>query len=405
MELFGLLLFFGVVAVALWVMASSAFGNPFRVVRRHLLGTFLLEHIGVMARLGLPLAQGLSACKAQPSRGSRKDLRDVEDGLSKGLLVGDALGRVPCRRKGLWDKLEHACQVVQLELKPRLVTPAEAEVLRIGEMSGDLAGAVRLVLEERRRFAQLRNWLYTAFIYPVFVLCVAGSLLAGILIYIVPKFRAMFDEYDIDLPAMTQRLERFAAASAAAWYWLVPVLLGLIWVLRARAKWVRPLMRGCGRTREFLQRLLYLIPFSLGVMRRMLLAEFCTEVAMLLRVGTPAHRALHVVAEGTMNPWFCDRVRRAAELCEGGVDLASALDKANLDRRAAWFSRGARDAANLAESLHSLADDYRARVSWSVSVAIRLVPPIVILGIGVAVGYVVIALFLPLVKMVSTFEF
>ena len=394
---------FLVMTFALWVAASAAFGNPFCAVRRRLLGAFLLEHIGVMARLALPLAQGLSACKIQPSRGSRTDLSEVEDGLREGLLVGDALARVPHRARTRWQALERAFQAVQFQPTPRLVTAAEAEVLRIAEMSGDLAEGVQLVLDERGRFGQLRNWLYAALVYPMAVLIGASSMVTGILIFIVPKFKQMFDEFDITMPATTERLFRAANSSIHNWNWLMVLPLVLAGIVVVRMSWARPLMRGCSRVGESLLRVLYMVPFSLGITRRVLLAEFSTELAMLFRVGAPAHRALRVVAEGTMNPWFRDRVRRAAELCERGSDLATALDQAQLDRRAAWFSRAARDAASLAESLHRLADDYRSHVSCSAAIAIRLVPLIIILGASVAVGYVVIALFLPLVALMTSF--
>jgi type II secretory pathway component PulF len=100
-----------------------------------------------------------------------------------------------------------------------------------------------------------------------------------------------------------------------------------------------------------------------------------------------------------MNTWFRDRIRVAAGLCEKGEHLATAMEKAGLDRRAAWFGRAAGDADELADSLGRLAEDYRARVSWVIAVGGRLVPPLLILGIGCVVGFIVISLFLPLVKL------
>jgi type II secretory pathway component PulF len=123
---------------------------------------------------------------------------------------------------------------------------------------------------------------------------------------------------------------------------------------------------------------------------------------MLVRVGAPAHRALGLLAEGTMNPWFRDHIRVAAGLCEKGEPLSTALEKAGLDRRAAWFGRAAGDAAELADSLGQLAEDYRTHVSWIIAIGGRLAPPLMILGIGCIVGFVVISLFMPLVKLMMS---
>ena len=132
-----------------------------------------------------------------------------------------------------------------------------------------------------------------------------------------------------------------------------------------------------------------------------MLAEFCTELAMLIRVGSPAHRALRLLADGTMNPWLRDRIRSAADLCEKGESLSVALDKAGLDRRAAWIGRAANNQTELADALGQLAEDYRGRISWGIALGGRILPPLLILGIGCVVGFVVISLFMPLVKLAN----
>jgi type II secretory pathway component PulF len=119
-------------------------------------------------------------------------------------------------------------------------------------------------------------------------------------------------------------------------------------------------------------------------------------------VHVPAHRALRLLADGTLNPWFRDRVRKAADLCEQGVPLADALDQVGLDRRAAWFARGAANAPDLSEALARLAEDCRTQTSWAAAVAGRLLPPVVVLCIGIVVGTTVLSLFLPLIKLMNS---
>jgi type II secretory pathway component PulF len=200
---------------------------------------------------------------------------------------------------------------------------------------------------------------------------------------------------------MTQMTIHGAGFMENFWLWLLLLLL-LARLLIPRIRRMRPMLRSREPLRELTLRLPQWVAYKIPPVRRAMLAEFCTELAMLIRVGAPAHRALSLLAEGTMNPWFRDRIRVAAELCEKGEHLSTAMEKAGLDRRAAWFGRAAGDAAELADSLSQLADDYRARVSWVIAVGGNLVPPLVILGIGCVIGFVVISLFLPLVKLANS---
>ncbi len=389
--------------IGMFFWTAVAFGNPIVAVRRRLFSTFLLEHILALTRLELPLQTSLSAFVSGISRGSRRDIEDLEQGLIKeGLLLGDALARVPRPYRDWFGWFVHLRPRIGPTPAKRLVTSSEAEVLRIGEMSGDLRRAIEVVLAERGRFADLKRSLYFAFLYPAQVLIIAGGIFSGILTYIMPKFRKMSYEMDVSLPAMTQNLTAFADFARNYWYWLVLFIIFLSSAFMRGRNLLRPLGRGSRTVSDFVQRLLYLVPFIHASMRRALLAEFCRELAMLLRVGTPAHRALQVISEGTMNPWFRDRVRRAAELCEQGVDLGAALDQARLDRRTGWFGGTSASNADLAEALHRLSEDYTSRIVWTTSVAARLVPPMIILCLGIFVGFAVIGLFLPLVKLMGS---
>ena len=386
----------------LWVLISLLMGNPIRVVRRRLFGTFLLEHLQALARLRLPIARSLGTVASRLPRASQRYLRNVEKNLNEGLLVGDAIACINRPPNNLHERLDDLLRKLQPVPLPRLVSPAEAEVLRIGEMSGDLERALGIVLKERRRFAELRNWLFGALLYPAAVMIVLGGLLAGVLTYIVPKFKAMFQEMDVELPVMTQLLLDVADVVKRGWYGVIFLIALLALILLRRFGLVRPLVRGRRRVSDWVRRGVYLVPFAYGAMRRALLAEFCRELGMLLRVGTPAPRALRVIAEGTLNPWFRDRVRRTAELCEGGVALGDALDRARLDYRAGWFARAAGTAGDLAGGLYELGEDYAARVSWTVSVAARLIPPLLILGVGLILAWSVVALLMPLLSLMNS---
>jgi len=363
------------VVILLWICGLRLLWNPVRATRRRFFSTFLLEHIAALVRLRLPLAKGIADCGGDISFGSASDLRYLADGLNEGLLLGDALA------------------------EDKMVRPAEAEALRIAEMSGDLGRGIALVLKDRRRFAHLRGWLQGTFLYVGAIMVVMSGILAGIMTFIVPKFKRMFDELDVALPTMTRSLVSGADIVQHTWPFLLFLLVPLFVIAKRPAWLTRSLHRGAHDVSDAFYRAVYWIPFLHGATRRELLAEFCRELAMLLRIGTPAHRALYVIAEGTMNPWFRDRVKEAAQLCEEGIDLGAALDRARVDRRTGWFARASVRTSDLADALGALGEDYMEQVAWPILVAVRVTPPALVVCLGIFVGYVVISLFLPLVAL------
>ena len=163
----------------------------------------LLEHISALIRLGLPLKRGISSCGSEVTSLSRRDLEEIENQLGSGTLLGDALACVPYSLSSIGRRFFSFICLLQLRSSPRLVSPSEAEVLRMGERSGDLQEAIRMVLHERERSDDLSRLLRDALIYPVLVFVFMGVIASGILVYIVPKFQKMFAEFDVALPTIT----------------------------------------------------------------------------------------------------------------------------------------------------------------------------------------------------------
>lgn len=412
-----------VIVLAIFSPVIMVMVNFFTLARRRLLSLALLENIRALTRLGLPLVKGLNegAMGSALTGASIEEIGQVGDGLLHGMLVGDAMARVPYRTEGFWGFLGAIRRRLPPYTAHQLINPAEAEVLRVGEMSGDLPRALDMVLRERRRAGALRTWLYASFLYPVAVLVVAGGVVLGVCTFIVPKFKRMFEEMDVSLPAMTDTLVAFSRHAGIAFLGFVALVVGGLLLIDWLHFWRRPPVRGHltigqsarrmlhmvppvhgGAGANFFQRAIYLVPFAHGGMRRAQLAECCRELAMLMRAGVPPHRALRLLAEGTLNPWLRDRLARAAELCDKGLPLSTALDESRLDRRIAWFARGMSEGGALADALERLGEDYAAHGAWRLAVLGRLVPPLLILVIGASVGYIVIALFLPLIKIMSS---
>jgi type II secretory pathway component PulF len=369
-------------------------------LRRYLFSDLLLEHFAALVRLRLPLQDFAVACRNDVSNASGRDMAEVESGLRDGRLLGDALGCVPLPRKGLRAFIQSVGNFLPGGLA-RLVTPAEAEVLRVGETSGNLDTALRLVLDERRKSTGLMASLYVSLLYPLAVVVIMSGILWGIATFIVPKWRRMYEELDIALPGLTQLVFDFFRN-----FWmflvLIPIGLPVLFILWTARKRLREMHRSETGASGGFRRFLLAPSFFLGIGAKQRMTEFCRELAMLLRVGTPAHRALEVLAGGTMNPWFRERVRRAQQFCEKGVPLSRALEQADLDRRAAWYARAEGNPVEIADGLLEVGDEYSGKHRLALAVVKELIGPVAIFTVGVFVGCVFVSMFLPIIKLMGS---
>ena len=381
--LFGNLLVavFWLVALGMLVKGvADFFGWSERKFSERRLGTFILQNLASLIRLNLPLRKGLEAVGEDLGHEARDSIADVRKSLDKGGLLGDALAGP--------------------EGASRLVSPAEAEALRVGEMTGQLEGVIALALRERMRQDDRRLRVHDTFWYPAMLIVVVAGVMAGISFSILPKFEKMFQEFDIPLPASTRWWvgrgpDIFAVAALAAFTFL---LLSSCRIIR-----LRPMERVKRPLADLLRRLLYHLPGVHGALRGRGMIEICRDLAMLIRIRTPADRALDVIADGTINPCLRDKVREAARACREGMPLSAALDRAGLGKRPAWFAEDAADPEALAVGLEALAEDSETGLSWSRSAESQLAVPLLIVVIGIMVGSIVIGVFLPLIKLVGAF--
>ncbi len=256
-----------------WGLGLTLLVDTIVGARRRLLGVFLLEHLYALARMELPLGRGLGECATRMWANSRHDVSLIARSLNAGVPLGDALslttaenpaGPIPPRR---------------------LISPAEAEILRIGESSGNLVEALRLVTQERRRSAEARSLLFAGFLYPMLVIILTSGVVALIFWQILPKFRKMFEELDVQAPSILM-------LNHLGLLWRILPFIGFVLMLffvllLFLPALHRPLQRARGHISDLVLRLGSFLPGIGGNMRRAALGEFCYELAMLVRAGVP----------------------------------------------------------------------------------------------------------------------
>ncbi|MBN1395389.1 MAG: type II secretion system F family protein, partial [Pirellulales bacterium] len=204
--------------------------------------------------------------------------------------------------------------------------------------------------------------------------------------WIVPKFKKIFLDFDAELPAATEWLVSVGRYCEHYWWLFVPMLTLMIVLM------LYPVARYFGWN-----------PPGMGwITRRLDAADVLDGLSMVARQRTPMPDGLTALAQSTPRWNIRELLRRAAGDVENGRGWAESLFARGLIRRADLaVIRSAEQAGNLPWALGELAQSNRRRFAYRLQAAVQTAFPIVIIGFGMIVGFVVIALFMPLIQLIT----
>lgn len=281
-----------------------------------------------------------------------------------------------------------------------------------GLKTGKLPFFMQHVLDYQRRNAQLRRRILRNLAYPLLVFVFAASIVAGILIGIIPSFKKIFDDFGTDLPALTKVLIAVSDSAVGATAWMAPVAQRLGWpatiVLLCCVVAGASLLLGWFRIapldwlRHWSQRGLQLAPIVGSVFQTAALANFFRLVALLVEAGVPLPESLRLAAAVTDDGSLEAGAKRVSTAIEHGDSPLDAVRSAEtFPREVLPIFRWADNRKLFIEALRGAADIYAVRSHLHAGVTGIVLAPALIFGVGLSVGLVVIAMFLPLIKLLN----
>lgn len=264
----------------------------------------------------------------------------------------------------------------------------------VGETTGRLSEMLSRVSEYQEKIADLQRKLIQALTYPALVIGVAAAAMSFILLYVLPTFEGLFQEFDAELPAITRGVMR---ASNLLQTYTLP-LLGLLLLISMALYFFRE-NPGFISLRD---RLYLRLPFFGNLVRKNYLAQFCRTLGTLLESGIPLLRALEVASRITPNIHFRNEVIKMTEATAKGSALALSLDSAGIfpDMVIQMISVG-EETAELPAMLIKVAQIYDGELDRTIELMSTLIEPVMILFLGVLIGAILIAIYLPLFNMSS----
>lgn len=324
--------------------------------------------IADLARAGLPLGPGLRAASLElrPGRLARA-LDEAADRLEAGSPLDSVLagleGRLPDHVRGL---------------------------ILAGVRTGALDRVLEQFIDQERRSAALRRQVRLALAYPVLLLALVAAVIVFFGIFVVGAMVSLAQDLELQLPLQTELL---IAIGRIHWLWPLAVIAGLI-CAACMARSMAPIW-----THKMLCRL----PLIGPVRRFTALSELCRMLALLVEQRVPMPEALTLTAGALRDAHFADAVRWAAARTAEGEALSCALAElppvpATLAPLVAWGEA----TSTVGESLLSAAELFESQATAQVNLLRMLLPPLMFLLVVGAIGFLIVASFMPLIKMIET---
>ncbi|MDZ4860461.1 MAG: type II secretion system F family protein [Candidatus Hydrogenedentes bacterium] len=331
------------------------------------------RQLSTIVNAGLPLLQGLDIL-AEQTEDERFAvvLREIGAAVEGGESFSEALKR-----------------------HPRIFSDLYVSMIRAGEASGNLDNVLLQLADYMESMEELKRRIRSAMTYPVVAFAMIVLIATGLIIWVVPQFAEIFKSFDKALPAPTQLLIDISEI-LRSWKIFVVLAAGVGALIGFRA------YRETDNGRYQTDALMLKLPVFGKLLRKVSISRFARTLSTLTRSGVSILAALEIVERTAGNEVFARVVRKAGDNVRGGETLAEPLARSG--QFPAMVTRmigvGEKTGA-LEQMLAKISDFYDSEVKAAVDGLTSLIEPILILMMGIVVGGIVIALFMPILQLSS----
>jgi len=256
-----------------------------------------------------------------------------------------------------------------------------------------------IILERLSEFMEkadaLRRKVKGAMIYPIAVISFAMLIVTGLMIFVVPKFKDIFSQQGKALPAVTQLLmDTSDWIIAGGWAVLILVPIGIILGIK--------LMKKSKSTAIYVDRTLMKVPIMGQITSKTSVARFSRTLGTLLAAGVPILEALDITADTSGNAVYREAMSKVHDAIREGESFATPLRQTGVvDPMVVNMIDVGEETGELDRMLTKIADTYDSEVETLVSSLASLMEPVMVILLGLIVGFIVIALFMPMIGMLD----
>jgi type IV pilus assembly protein PilC len=267
-------------------------------------------------------------------------------------------------------------------------------MVKAGEAGGVLDVILQRLANFMERMEALKRKIIGASIYPAVVITIAVGVVLAIMTFIVPKFAEVFRQVNVPMPALTVFLMSTSAFIKGFW-WLIVFAPPIAWFV----------LKAWGRTKSgrlTIDRVKLNLPLAGPIIKKTVIARFCRTLGTLLQSGVPILEALSIVKNATGNEVVAAAIGHVHDSIREGESIAEPLATSGVfDDLVINMIDVGEETGELDKMLLKIADNFDAEVDAAVSALMSILEPMLIVGLGVTVGFIVVALFLPLISLLQ----
>lgn len=331
------------------------------------------RQLATMLSSGVPLVQAFEIVGRGHENPSMQDLLlKIKADIESGLPLAEALGKHPLYFDDLF------CNLVQA-----------------GEQAGVLETLLHKIAEYKEKTETIKAKIKKALTYPIAVVVVAVVVTAILLIFVVPQFEELFKGFGADLPAFTRMVVNLSRFVQEWWYVVLIALIALVYCVIQLKK------RSAGFN-HMLDRLALRVPVVGVIINKAAIARFARTLATMSAAGVPLVEALQSVSGATGNFVYASAVLRIRDDVSTGSQLQQSMRQTQLfPNMVVQMIAIGEEAGSLDSMLAKVADFYEEEVDNAVDALSSLIEPMIMAVLGVVVGGLVVAMYLPIFKLGS----
>ncbi|HZX79760.1 MAG TPA: type II secretion system F family protein [Lysobacter sp.] len=352
--------------------AKPLFGGAGKPIKPGDIAVFSRQ-IATMMKSGVPIVGALEII-ANGNKNVRMQnlVNAVRADIQGGMSFSEALAKHPVQFDELYQNL-----------------------VRAGEAAGVLETVLDTIATYKENLEALKGKIKKAMFYPAMVVAVAIIVSGILLVFVVPQFEDVFKGFGAELPAFTQMVVNLSRFMVSWWWAIVVALIALITGVLAAYKRSERLQHGVDRW-------ILKVPVIGQIMHNSSIARFARTLAVTFKAGVPLVEALDTVSGATGNRVYTDAVLRIRNDVAVGYPVNMAMKQVNLfPHMVIQMTAIGEEAGALDTMLFKVAEFYEQEVNNAVDALSSLLEPMIMVFLGVIVGGMVVAMYLPIFKLAS----
>ena len=351
------------------VKKQSAFASKGKITDKDI--TLFTRQLATMMKAGVPLLQAFDIVgKGHSNPAVAKLLGDIKADVETGSSLSASFRKYPLYFDALFCNLVGA-----------------------GEQAGILDTLLDRLATYKEKIMAIKGKIKSALVYPISIIVVAFGITAVIMIFVIPAFKDLFSSFGADLPLPTLVVMQISDIFVTWWWAIFGSIGGALWFFFYT--WKRS-----EKMQSSMDRLMLKLPIVGVIIEKATIARFSRTLSTMFSAGVPLVEALDSVAGASGNRVYYDATKRIQSEISTGTSLTVAMQNANVfPNMVLQMTAIGEESGALDSMLSKVADFYEAEVDDAVGAMSSLMEPVIMVVLGVLIGGLVVAMYLPIFKM------